>query len=487
MPSFGCYRRTGFAVQDLTEKGPTVCLDFSKLNYKYLICVTEEGLPGGRSLGEGALGLGRRARGEGTIHRRRDGIFEGKVSLGSVDGKRLRKTVYGQSKREVADALRDLSLRFEGADSSVALADYLNEWLKAGRDNRGWAPNTYRLRESLVRNHLNPYLGAKRLKDVDISDVKMLLRRWNESKTASSIRAKAFKTLSGALNVAYREQVIYRNPCVFVDAPKHRRKKMHLITVEQALKLMSQVEPTWLQTFLVVAIMTALRQGELFALHWEHIDMKRATIEVAFTVVDDFSGFPTLSPTKTDASERKIALPLRALAALDVHRSVQRANGYHGPLVFPDGQGGLLRKSNFIRRSFKPALKRLSLPDVTFHSMRHLSNSVAIQEGANALEIASRNGQIDTRMVFDVYGHLLKAADRTVSRAMDAAFGEPSTADFAANGRRMVVDSSLPNKSKTRKPLQAAGQSGGDVRIRTADPLHAKQVLYQLSYTPTRH
>jgi len=29
-------------------------------------------------------------------------------------------------------------------------------------------------------------------------------------------------------------------------------------------------------------------------------------------------------------------------------------------------------------------------------------------------------------------------------------------------------------------------QSGGDVRIRTADPLHAKQVLYQLSYTPTR-
>ena len=28
-------------------------------------------------------------------------------------------------------------------------------------------------------------------------------------------------------------------------------------------------------------------------------------------------------------------------------------------------------------------------------------------------------------------------------------------------------------------------ESGGDVRIRTADPLHAKQVLYQLSYTPT--
>ncbi len=90
--------------------------------------------------------------------------------------------------------------------------------------------------------------------------------------------------------------------------------------------------------------------------------------------------------------------------------------------------------------------------------MRHLSNSVAIQEGANALEIASRIGQIDTRMVFDVYGPLLKAADRTVSRAMDAAFAEPTTADFAANGRKMVVDTSEPNKRRTRKPLQAAGE-----------------------------
>jgi hypothetical protein len=41
-----------------------------------------------------------------------------------------------------------------------------------------------------------------------------------------------------------------------------------------------------------------------------------------------------------------------------------------------------------------------------------------------------------------------------------------------------------PRKTE-KSPHYRAFLRGGDVRIRTADPLHAKQVLYQLSYTPT--
>ena len=38
----------------------------------------------------------------------------------------------------------------------------------------------------------------------------------------------------------------------------------------------------------------------------------------------------------------------------------------------------------------------------------------------------------------------------------------------------------------TRKPRQSLGVFNGAKRIRTADPLHAMQVLYQLSYGPDR-
>ena len=46
--------------------------------------------------------MAKRAHGEGTISKRQDGTYEGKISLGvDVEGKRKRKTVYGKTKKEV--------------------------------------------------------------------------------------------------------------------------------------------------------------------------------------------------------------------------------------------------------------------------------------------------------------------------------------------------------------------------------------------------
>jgi integrase len=401
--------------------------------------------------------MARRAWGEGTIHQRKDGLFEGKVSLGIVDGQRIRKTIYGQSKREVAEALRDLKLRFQGADFTITVGEYLTDWLEAGREHHKWALNTYRLRETVVRNHLIPYIGGRRLRDIDVRDIKALLQRWIEAGTSSSIKSKAFKTLSGVLNAAFREEIIFRNPCAFVTPLKHRRAPVPMLTVDQSKRLMSETEPLWLRTIITVAIMTAFREGELFALRWDNVDFECGTIRVEGTVVEDEAHVPVVGPPKTKASFREIVLPARAAAALQAHRDADRAAGYDGPWIFHDADGALLRKSNFIRRQFKPALKQLGLPDVRFHSLRHVSNSVAIQQGANPLDIANRNGQTDTRMVLDIYGHLFKAADRTVATAMDAVFDQLIQAELPENGRKLVVNTSVPNKRKTRKPLQATG------------------------------
>ena len=50
--------------------------------------------------------MARRTHGEGTISKRKDGTYEGKISLGvNADGKRKRKTVYGKTQKEVKRSL----------------------------------------------------------------------------------------------------------------------------------------------------------------------------------------------------------------------------------------------------------------------------------------------------------------------------------------------------------------------------------------------
>jgi hypothetical protein len=73
---------------------------------------------------------------------------------------------------------------------------------------------------------------------------------------------------------------------------------------------------------------------------------------------------------------------------------------------------------------------------VDSHSLRHSSNSFLIEEGADPILVARRNGHVDTRMVLDRYGHMFEGARRQAAETMDRVFG---TVEI---GRQMVVKKS---------------------------------------------
>src|SRR5690606_4156664 len=51
----------------------------------------------------------RRGRGEGSVYQRKDGLWEGRISLGyDAHGRRIRPTVQGKTKREVLEQLQRL-------------------------------------------------------------------------------------------------------------------------------------------------------------------------------------------------------------------------------------------------------------------------------------------------------------------------------------------------------------------------------------------
>jgi integrase len=76
----------------------------------------------------------RRGHGEGSIYRRSDGRWCSVVDLGYINGKRVRKTVYGKTRKEVADKLPALlTAQKQGValpTSQTKVSEFLARWLE---------------------------------------------------------------------------------------------------------------------------------------------------------------------------------------------------------------------------------------------------------------------------------------------------------------------------------------------------------------------
>jgi len=395
--------------------------------------------------------MGRRARGEGTIYRRKDGIYEGKLSLRAPDGSAMRKSFYGKTRGAVADAMREYRAKRGGVETSrLKLSEYLDSWLRA-LDVRA---NTFKLRKHFITKHIVPHIGARMLCDLTSDDIRFLLLRWKDDCVGATTQRAAFVTLSCALNVALREEKITRNPCSTVPAPKIKRPEIAVLDGPQALKLLRVARDLDEVALLTLAATTGMREGEIFALFWENVDLAAGTLTVKKTLTEDLDGRLVRSEPKTKKSLRTIHLSNLAIAALAELRE-SREQPVEG-FVFPSSDGTPLRKSNFIRRVFKPLLKLAGLPNVTFHSLRHTASSLLIEAGEDPLAIAGSLGHSDTRMLFERYGHLFSHTSRRIAQTTNRIFDE-----LGANCRTTVVNAAdrfgQPRKEKTRIVNDDAG------------------------------
>jgi integrase len=91
--------------------------------------------------------------------------------------------------------------------------------------------------------------------------------------------------------------------------------------------------------------------------------------------------------------------------------------------VFSSAEGGPLRRSNFYRRHYKPAVARAGLDaGLRFHDLRHTCAALLIAQGAHPKEIQEHLGHSTIRVTFDRYGHLLPNLAERLTEGLDQTF-----------------------------------------------------------------
>lgn len=147
--------------------------------------------------------------------------------------------------------------------------------------------------------------------------------------------------------------------------------------VKQVAALLDSLKGHPLEALFVLAATTGLRQGELFALEWEDVDLKGRSLAVRRSV-DEVLGQSKITDLKSAAARRTVQLPTFAVEALKVHRKkTSRTSG----TIFTDADGGWLRRTAFQRRVWKPALKAAGMDGLRFHDLRHAHAVMLLREG----------------------------------------------------------------------------------------------------------
>jgi integrase len=166
--------------------------------------------------------MAKRANGEGSITRRKDGLYMARYTVETPDGTRKRKTIYGKEREEVAEKLIEaLSNRNKGlvfdADNQK-LGDYLDRWLNDSV--RGSVkPFTFESYARLVRVHIAPALGRVKLKTLSPAHLQGFYRAKLDVGLSPRTVQYLHVVLHRALKQALRWGLVPRNVSEAVDPP----------------------------------------------------------------------------------------------------------------------------------------------------------------------------------------------------------------------------------------------------------------------------
>jgi len=370
----------------------------------------------------------KRGNGEGSITKRKDGRWMARYIVHSSEGPK-RRTVYGRTRQDVAaklaKAMTDRDSGIELDPSNVTVDEYFQRWLNDSVKG-SVRPITFESYERLVRVHIVPAVGRIKLKALSPAHLQGLYRNRLDAGLSPCTVQRIHAVIHRALKQALRWGLVARNVSEATDPPRAQRKEVRPLTPEQVRALLKTAHGERLEALYVLAITTGLRQGELFGLRWEDVDLETGRLSVRQALTTPKGG-RRLGPPKRSKSRRSVKLTAGAVKALTVHRERQLEEreklaelwNDHG-FVFTTQVGTPINRHNFFRRSFKPLLEEAGLPrTVRFHDLRHTCATLLLSKNVNPKIVQELLGHANISQTMDTYSHLLPDMQERATSAMD--------------------------------------------------------------------
>ncbi|WP_353858487.1 tyrosine-type recombinase/integrase [Azospirillum formosense] len=253
-------------------------------------------------------------------------------------------------------------------DLNPTLTEFATRWLEevAGRRNRA---GTLKNRRLLLKNHILPVLGEKRITDIRRKDIEDM--HHGISKRFPVAANRAVSLCSAIFSTAERWGMLTENPANKIERNAEEGRERYL-TPEEIARLQTALDQSQAQDSADVVrllLLTGARVGEVLAMQWEHVDL---TVGL------------WVKPAATTKQKRIHRVPLSpaAVEVLAKRQSAQKAKQRKGelpPWVFSgDGANGHMTT---IRTFWAAVCRRAGIEGVRVHDVRHTFASLLVSSG----------------------------------------------------------------------------------------------------------
>jgi integrase len=273
-------------------------------------------------------------------------------------------------------------------------------------------PNTLATYTTLLDKWIVPYLGRKRLREINRETIDTYAARLRVDGAGAPTINRTLGVVQGVLHRAVEWRRLDWNPVVGVRRVAHTRAEtIDARTQETVEAIRRQLDP---QNAALVSVLAyeGLRPAEAYALVWDDVMDDRGKPRKRLRVQRAISG-EEISTTKSQRGREPELFKPVARELVELHLS--RGRPVADELVFPDSQGGHIRRHNWRRRVWIPALERAGVRYFRSYDLRHTCATLLLYEGRTLNEVAEHLGHADPGFTARTYAHV-KRSGRAVSQ-----------------------------------------------------------------------
>ena len=364
-----------------------------------------------------------------------------KVSCGyDVNGKQVIQSKTwripeNMTERQIKKELERQVVMFEEAckmgktTASIKFQTFADQWLEEYAK-----PNLRKSSYNSLFKYTNrtyPAIGHLRLDKITSRDIQKfisdLMANGKSLRTGKPLSRKTvlhhLGFISDVFSYAVKMDMVADNPCRKVSVPKAQKKEKAIYTIDEIRHLFALLEtaPLKYKSFIILAVYSGFRRGELLGLEWKDIDWDNGVISVRRTSnYNSMCGIYT-DTTKTKRSQRSSKFPpfvMNILEDLKNEQEEQRKmmgdKWVESDRLFTKVNGTPIHPGTHYQW-FKKFCEKNNFRMCDLHSLRHFHASLLIFSGVDPAAVSADLGHSTISTTTGFYVHMFQEAQARTS------------------------------------------------------------------------